>query len=143
MNQRDNNFLGQGWSFPPSFSSRDGQAEMVSHERDVEQSLAILLSTKPGERLLHPTFGCALHHYVFDNLTLTTITAIQDMVERAILHWEPRIDLERVDVEVDDFYEGKIVLNLHYRLRLTNTRTNLVYPFYFREATDVAGTNRS
>ncbi|MDO6686771.1 MULTISPECIES: GPW/gp25 family protein [unclassified Agarivorans] len=138
MANSDTNFLGQGWSFPPSFALRNGAAQLVVSDEDISQSLHILLSTKPGERLMHPNFGCALHQFVFRNLSVTTVSAIQDMVKRAVLHFEPRIILERVDVGIDDYYQGKIDIVLSYIISQTNTRTNLVYPFYFKEATDVS-----
>lgn len=137
MFESNKSFLGQGWSFPPSFSNRTKTTEMISYEEDIHQSLIILLSTQPGERLMHPTFGCALHKRVFDNINLSTITQIKGMVERAILFFEPRIKVNHITVQVDELHEGKININVDYTVRTTNTRTNLVYPFYFEEATDI------
>ncbi len=137
MFDSNKSFLGQGWSFPPSFSKRNKTADMISYEDDIHQSLIILLSTQPGERLMHPTFGCGLHKRVFDNINLSTITQIKGMVERAILFFEPRIKVNNITVQIDDLYEGKININVDYTIRTTNTRTNLVYPFYFDEATDI------
>ena len=110
---------------------------MVSEEDDIRESLRILLSTDPGERVMRPTFGCGLKAHVFDSITVSTITEIRDLVERAILFFEPRITLDDVRVEVEDVLGGLVLINLSYTIRTTNTRSNMVYPFYIGEATNV------
>jgi hypothetical protein len=130
-------FLGQGWSFPPSFSARNKQVDLVAYDEDIQQSLEILLSTRPGERLMHPTFGCNLHQRVFDNMSISTIALIKNSIDQSILFFEPRISLNEVVVQLDDFYEGRIDILIDYTVRKTNTRTNLVYPFYYKQATNV------
>lgn len=134
-------FLGTGWSFPPTFSRLDAGVELVHHEEDIKQSLLILFSTSPGERLMHPEFGCSLKQMVFENLSLGAVSKIKDAVERAILFFEPRIELERVNVNTDtdpksqtNVYNGHLEIEVYYRIRQTNTRSNMVYPFYFSEA---------
>ncbi|CAK9885819.1 MAG: hypothetical protein XXXJIFNMEKO3_02236 [Candidatus Erwinia impunctatus] len=72
----DNAFLGTGWAFPPRFSGAHLQAVMSSDSEDIEQSLTILLSTTPGERPMVPDFGCRIHHFVFEELTQTTLTQL-------------------------------------------------------------------
>ncbi len=129
----DKTFLGTGWSFPPAFDPRKGAAAMAEHEEDVAQSLIILLSTAPGERVMHPTFGCGLRNMVFEQVTESTITEIKDIVSRAVLFFEPRITLERIDVDAGDQLEGVLRLLLEYTIRTTNTRTNMVYPLYLAE----------
>jgi hypothetical protein len=133
----DRSFLGTGWGFPPEFDLRHGNARMVSEEDDIRESLRILLSTDPGERVMRPTFGCGLKAHVFDSITVSTITEIRDLVERAILFFEPRITLDDVRVEVEDVLGGLVLINLSYTIRTTNTRSNMVYPFYIGEATNV------
>lgn len=129
----DKTFLGTGWSFPPAFDPGTGAAVMVEHEEDVKQSLRILLSTAPGERVMHPTFGCGLRRMVFEQITESTITEIKDIVSRAVLFFEPRITLERIDVDAEDPLEGVLRVLLEYTIRTTNTRTNMVYPLYLTE----------
>ena len=139
----DNTFLGTGWSFPPAFDPVSGDAEMVKHEEDVKQSLRILLSTVPGERVMHPTFGCGLRRMVFEQITESTITEIRDIVSRAVLFFEPRVSLEQVDFDVDDPCEGVMRVLLEYTIRTTNTRANMVYPLYLTEGGQAAFERRS
>jgi phage baseplate assembly protein W len=139
--KHSDSFLGTGWSFPPSFDERSGAVNLVSHEEDIQQSLNIILSTTPGERLLHPGFGCDIKKMVFETINESVITRIKDAIERAILFFEPRITLEEVVVDTEDsrekpnsIYDGVMKIELIYTIRQTNTRSNMVYPFYFAEA---------
>ena len=129
-------FLGQGWSFPPEFEKRSKKVKMVAAEQDIRESLLILLSTTPGERVMQPDYGCGLHALVFETIDVTFETRIRDTVERAVLFFEPRIVLHTVEADSTDSLEGIIRIKLDYTLISTNTRTNLVYPFYFKEATN-------
>ncbi len=133
---RDTSFLGTGWSFPPEFSKR-GKVSMVSAEEDIRQSLLILLSTSHGERVMQPSFGCGLKHHVYENIDESTITLLKDLITRAILFFEPRVKLEMILSDISESYEGKINFTIVYRVISTNTRHNIVYPFYLREGTDV------
>ena len=130
-------FLGTGWSFPPEFSKRSKEVKMVSEADDIQESLRILLSTSPGERLMHPTYGCGLKAIVFDNINESTITEIKDIIERAVLFFEPRITLDTIEVGTEDIFDGLITIRLNYTIRTTNSRSNMVYPFYFRESVNL------
>lgn len=110
---------------------------MVSEEQDIHESLTILLSTRPGERVMQPAYGCGLQALVFENINESTLTEIRDVIERAILFYEPRINLEGIEVDTENVYAGRIDIQLNYTIRTTNTRSNLVYPFYFLEASHV------
>jgi hypothetical protein len=110
---------------------------MVSAEEDIRQSLLILLSTSPGERVMQPSFGCGLKHHVYENIDESTITLLKDLITRAILFFEPRVKLEMILSDISESYEGKINFTIVYRVISTNTRHNIVYPFYLREGTDV------
>jgi uncharacterized protein len=127
----DKSFLGTGWAFPPRFTSRG--AVMVAAEQDIRESLLILLSTTPGERIMHPAYGCGLKMHVFDLINESAIAIIKDMVRKAILFFEPRVILDRVDVDVVDALNGRVDIRLDYRVSATNNRYNLVYPFYLNE----------
>ncbi|MFZ6756065.1 GPW/gp25 family protein [Undibacterium sp. Ji50W] len=129
-------FLGTGWSFPPEFSKR-GNTRMVSAEEDIRQSLLILISTTPGERVMQPNFGCGLKAQIYENLNESTITVLKDLIRRAVIFYEPRVVLEAIETDHSYIYEGRLNIELIYRIVTTNTRHNLVYPFYFREGTDV------
>lgn len=132
----DNSFLGTGWGFPPSFGA-GRKAVLVSAEDDIRESLHILFSTTPGERIMQPAYGCPLRSLVFANMDANTFTAMEDMIRRAVLFFEPRIDLERIDIDDAQASEGILVVHLHYTVRTTNSRSNMVYPFYFLEGTNL------
>lgn len=133
--EEDNSFLGRGWAFPVSFT-KGGSVEMVEDELDIKQSLRILLSTMRRERVLLPDYGVDLKDMVFEPLSTTAATALTGRIENAILFYEPRIVLEGITYD-QDTKAGLIRLNIEYTIVATNTRTNLVYPFYFNEGTDI------
>ncbi|MCH7736956.1 MAG: GPW/gp25 family protein [Chloroflexi bacterium] len=124
---------GTGWSFPPDFDWRSSSVTMVSEDEDIRQSLEILLSTVPGERVMNPSYGCGLKSLVFENISESTLTEIKDVIERAILFFEPRIQIDSIEVDVESIFDGLITIHLSYTIRLINTKSNMVYPFYFRE----------
>ena len=127
-------FLGVGWRFPPAFDARNKQAVMVAADEDVRESILILLSTEPGERVMQPSYGCGLKHLVFENIDESRITEIKDLVAKAVLFFEPRVTLQSVEVDDSDLFEGLLRIHLEYTIRTTNNRYNLVYPFYLLEA---------
>ena len=135
----DNNFLGVGWSFPPEFHKQTNAfgVKMVAYEEDIAESLRILLSTVPGERIMQPTYGCGLHAMVFETINESTITELKDIIERSVLFFEPRITLESIDIDAEDSLEGSLKIQLNYTVRQTNTRSNIVYPFYYLEGSQV------
>ena len=133
----DRAWLGRGWGFPPEFDRRSRKVGMVSAEEDIAQSLEILLSTSPGERVMNPAYGCGLRSLVFENISETTITQIKDTIERAVLFFEPRVNLDTIEVDVTEVYRGLMRIQLNYIVKTTNSRSNMVYPFYFQEGTNV------
>jgi phage baseplate assembly protein W len=134
-------FLGIGWAFPPGFDDRQLGAMMVAHEEDIEQSLHILMSTRPGERVMHPSYGCDLKRMVFETIDTGALTEIRDMVERAVLFFEARITLDDLDIDTSELAEGVLRLRLAYTVRTTNSRHNWVYPFYLDEMREPASAN--
>jgi phage baseplate assembly protein W len=133
-NVSEKSFLGRGWSFPPTFSKIASQVLMTADEEDINKSLEILLSTTIGERFLQPLFGCNLEDYVFEAMNATTETAIKVTVKNAVLIFEPRIKLLTIELLDDFLTEGRIDILVDYEVISTNTRFNLVYPFYLNEA---------
>ncbi len=129
--------LGRGWSFPPTFDKRQKSVVTTADEEDVRKSLHILLSTRLGERIMQPTYGCALDEMLFESLNTGIITYIKNIVETAILHHEPRIDLESVNLDRLDPSSGRIDIEVTYTIRTTNSRFNYVYPFYLNEGTNI------
>ena len=126
----DQQFLGRGWGFPVSFSNQGRGVDMAEAEDDIQQSLNILLSTSLGERVLRPTFGWKRDALVFEPLSTSFAAYLTREIKTAILFFEPRIDLNRVDFENATDQTGLILIQLDYTVRATNSRTNLVYPFY-------------
>jgi len=130
-------FLGTGWSFPPEFNQIEGKLAMTSDVEDINNSLMILLSTRPGERVMLPNYGCDLQEMLFKPLDLTLITQMKGIVERAILYHEPRIKILSIEIDTQNDIEGEILIQINYEVRNTNTRSNMVFPYYKREATEV------
>lgn len=134
----DNTFLGRGWTFPPRFDLVNSTAVMVEEEEDIRESLRVILSTAPGERIMNPKFGCALPSMVFDSVDSILVNRITDCVRTAILNFEPRITLDQVTVDIARSDEGLVQVMLDYTIRKINVRSNIVYPFYFKEGTHVS-----
>jgi uncharacterized protein len=132
-----NSFLGTGWSFPPSFEKSTGEVSMLRDEEDIQSSLHILLTTRIGERVMQPTYGCNLDELVFESLSSTFKSFIRDLVKTAILYHEPRIKLNKVDLDDSRDLEGVILISIDYTVRTTNTRFNYVFPYYKNEGTDI------
>lgn len=131
-------FLGRGWIFPPALDKDGTPTRMSAYEEKIRQSLWMLLSTSPGERVHRYDYGCPVRRYVFEVMDISTQTLLCDEIERAVVMFEPRVDLNRVDFEVDEA-AGILRITLDYTIRRTNRRTNMVYPFYLHEGTDLVG----
>jgi phage baseplate assembly protein W len=125
-------FLGIGWSFPPAVDA-SGEIDMVDYEEDVHQAIHVILGTSPGERVMRPDFGAGLKDLVFEPVNTTTIALVKQRVEQALVSWEPRIDLEDVEVTTDSTLRNRLLISIDYRVRRTNSFYNLVYPFYLAE----------
>ncbi|MEL6590003.1 MAG: GPW/gp25 family protein [Bacteroidota bacterium] len=130
-------FLGTGWAFPPSFDIQSKTTDLVSGVEDINQSLGILLSTSLGERVMQPRFGCNLADYQFEPLNQGVIGFLKNLVEEALLLFEPRIVVEKVIVTPNDsldLIEGRFTIEVQYLISSVNSRFNYVYDFYLREA---------
>lgn len=137
MDQSFNSILGTGWAFPPSFDNESGSIVLVSNEDDIRESLNILLSTSLGERVMQPRYGCNLNDYLFEPLSSSMIGFIRDRVENAILIYESRIIVDKIDVTDDrsfDLMEGRFLITVEYTIPGTNSRFNYVYDYYKNEA---------
>mgnify|MGYP001224214656 CR=1 FL=1 len=129
----DNSFLGRGWSFPPAFNKAEKEVKMLEAEEDIRSSIEVILSTETGERVLLPGFGWKRNLWLFESLTTTSATVIQKEIETALLIYEPRINLNEVRLLPGAKEEGKVNILVDYTVRSTNTRYNLVFPFYLTE----------
>ena len=123
------NFLGIGWSFPIALD-REGQMRMAPPDDGIRQSIWTILSTSPGERVMRPDFGCGLHDLVFGVNSAGTATAVGRAVRDALATWEPRIDVLDVFAVPDPAESNLLLIEINYQVRSTNSRFNLVYPFY-------------
>ncbi len=130
-------FIGTGWSFPPQFEAGSATLELTSDQLDIQRSLEILLSTRKGERVMQPDYGCNLDEMVFEPMTTTFKTYIREMIRTSILYYEARIDLNSVAVDDSREAEGVITIIIDYTIRTTNSRFNFVYPFYKKEGTEL------
>ncbi len=132
----DSIFLGSGWSFPPTFEPEGRGIRMLSDVKDIESSLEILLSTRPGERVLNPTYGCNMDRLIFENLDTSLKTFMADLITTAILYHEPRITVEKIDFSSSNELSGVVLIEIDFFVRSTNSRKNLVFPFYKKEGTN-------
>ncbi|HEX8113621.1 MAG TPA: GPW/gp25 family protein [Kofleriaceae bacterium] len=130
----DGSFLGRGWAFPPAFTAGGGDVEVVAGADDVQQSLEILFTTAPGERVMQDTFGTDLSRVMFEELDQGLANTIERLIKNAIVEHEPRIKLDRVDVENHPDEPYALRIHVQYTVRGTNSRFNLVFPFYRMEA---------
>lgn len=122
-------FVGRGWAFPVE-TDRSGRIQLTRDDREIEDSIRLILATAPGERPMRPEFGCAVHDYVFAPADATTAGAIGEAVRTSLRFWEPRIDLDDVLVDFDGAEEGRLLIDIRYRIRGDNDPRNLVFPFY-------------
>lgn len=130
----DGAFLGRGWRFPPRFLGAGAEVETAVGAEDIHQSLRILLTTRLGERVMRPDFGCALDGLVFEEADRSLVNRITAAITDAILYHETRIRVGDVSVEESADEPGLLLIRVAYTIRTTNSRYNLVFPFYLQEA---------
>lgn len=131
---RRKSFLGVGWAFPPEFEQDKYSCRMVSDEENIAQSLLTLLSTTPGERVHRYDYGCNIRRFAFEIIGTTTETLLKDEIERSIMLFEPRVTVDSITFRKE---ESVLNIDINYTIRLTNRRSNMVYPFYLNEGTDL------
>ncbi len=122
-------FVGRGFSWPLGVD-HTGSLRMTNGGGDVEDSIAVVLMTAPGERLMRPQFGCRIWDLLFEPVTANLVGLIRQAVRDALAQWEPRIEVDDVRPVPDDDNPGLVRIEIDYRVRATNDRRNLVYPFY-------------
>lgn len=132
MEQDKKAFLGRGWAFPVSLNDK-GEIAVVAYEEDIRQAILIILGTNWGERVMRPEFGADLKSLAFEPLNTTTVNLVRHRVEQALVTWEPRINVKEVTVTPEGRTTGKLLIDIRYQVRTTNTFYNLVYPFYLQE----------
>lgn len=122
-------FIGAGWAFPLG-TDATGSIALVVREREIQESIRLILGTSPGERPMRPEFGCRVHQHVFAPANASTAGAIAYDVRVALEQWEPRIELQDVEVGFDRVDAGTLYIDVRYIIRGRNDPRNLVFPFY-------------
>jgi len=129
-------FLGRGWKFPVQVDVTTGRMRMSEGEDDIAEAIRIIMLTAKGERAMRPDFGSGLRDFVFRTMDGTTLTLLQNDLERAVTVWEPRVQDVEVRAEVDPSRPGLLQIHVRYVVRSTNNLFNQVYPFYLDEGTN-------
>lgn len=122
-------FLGVGWAFPVAVDAR-GRVALARHERNIEESIRIILLTPPGQRVMRPDFGCQIHDLIFAPNDATTAGLATYYVEEALGMWEPRIQVREVTAQADPLYAARLFISIDYEIKSTYDRRTLVFPFY-------------
>jgi uncharacterized protein len=134
----DRNFIGRGWSFPPQFESTSRSVVMTEDVEDINNSLTILLSTIVGERAMEMNYGCSMEEMVFETLDTSMITYLKSRIKKAILFFEARIELEKIEINTYNITEGTVLIEIDYIVSATNSRFNFVFPFWRDEGTELS-----
>jgi uncharacterized protein len=126
--------IGKGWSFPVRVDGRGGIG-LSAESSELDQSIQVILGTRIGERVMRPDFGCRIHDLVFSPINAETLSLAKRYVEEALGWWEPRIEVQEIEVASDASQKslGKLIITVHYRVRATKDERSLVYPFYLIE----------
>jgi phage baseplate assembly protein W len=122
-------YLGQGIAFPLRVNAR-GEIALAKGERDIEESIRIILTTRPGERVMRPEFGCRAHDLLFEPRTVATEALMRQYVTEALTMWEPRIEVQAVDVFTDPGLDGAMFVEISYLVAATHNERSIVYPFF-------------
>lgn len=131
-----NKIIGSGFAFPMQIDALGG-VEVSSDDENIRQSMMCILGTAPGERIMRPTFGCAIHDILFEPNTAVTAAKIEYEVKRSLVEFEPRIGDVEVVAKPDESESSRMNVTISYTIRKTNTKANLVYPFYLRKEGEV------
>ena len=122
-------FLGSGMKFPPQIDKSTGRFVLSAGEQSVKESIYLILMTHRGERWLEPMFGARLLDYSFMDTSPTILGLMKNDLMSVLLEQEPRIS--DVTVTIDPTVrDGCLLINISYVIAQTNTRDNLVFPFY-------------
>ena len=125
----DATFIGRGFFWPLQVN-HTGSIRLTDGPADLDRSMAVVLATAPGERVMRPQFGCRIWDLLFEPVTANLLGLMAQAVRDALAQWEPSVTVEQVDPVPDADDGALIVINVTYRVKATNDRRNLVYPFY-------------
>lgn len=121
-------FLGKGWAFPVGVKKK--KIAMSAGEEGIRESILIILGTAKGERVMRPDFGCGINELVFAPNNTATTTLVSFHVKEALMKWEPRIEVLNVKASPDENEGNRLNIDIEYKVKTTNSKANLVYPFY-------------
>lgn len=124
----NSDFLGEGWQFP--VNSKNKKLSASEGKQNIEESILIILRTSKGERAMRPDFGCEISELLFSHQGSATTTMVSYYVQQALEQWEPRIEVSSVKAVFDQEKNDVLNINIDYKIKSTNTKENLVYPFY-------------
>jgi phage baseplate assembly protein W len=125
-------FLGRGLNFPIRVNAL-GNIDLVTAEKDIEQSIAIILGTRRGERVMRPEFGCLAHDLLFEPRDAVLAGQLRDDVIEALVRWEPRIDVIEVRPEMDESMDGAVLVHIEYVIKESHDQRSIVFPFFIEE----------
>ncbi len=128
----DVDLIGQGWKFPPKVNSK-GALDWSSGPERIQQAIWIVLSTSLGERIMRPNFGAGAQDFVFQSNSSVTRSTLANAVKKALIQWEPRIDVQSIRVDPAPGEDSKVLISIDYKIRTVNELFNLVYPLYLEE----------
>jgi phage baseplate assembly protein W len=140
MDINTQDFLGTGWSFPVHFDKANARMQMVSDAEDIKQSIRIILGTAPGERIMQPEFGCNLRSLLFERSDSSLVARLNHLIYHALLNFEPRINFLEAELLQNSVLEGVLHIRVDYSIISTNTRHNIVFPYYLIEGTNISQT---
>ncbi len=125
-------FLGRGWKYPVSIDG--GKIAFSQGEESIRESIKIILGTAKGERIMRPDFGCNINELAFSPNNTQTATMIEFHIKEALMKWEQRIEVLDVNAYPDQAETNRINIDIDYMIKTTNTKSNLVYPFYLERS---------
>lgn len=134
MLKSEGSFLGRGWSFPPEFTAGGHTLILAEDIEDIQQSLEILFGTSLGERIMQEDYGSSLINFQFEEISVGVLNQLRNQIKEAVLYHESRINVNDVKINVDEAQAGLLHINLDFTVPTSNSRYNLVYPFYLTEA---------
>lgn len=125
----DNTGSGSGIQTAPN-----GKVALVSERESIRQSILLLISTMPGERVMRPQYGCNLQQLVFMLNDATTQGLAMHYVRSALEQWEPRIDILHLDANCNINSPNIMDISLDYRIRHLQQTDQLIIAYHLMGA---------
>jgi uncharacterized protein len=125
----DASFVGRGFFWPMQVD-HTGSIRLTEGAADIDAAMQVVLATAPGERVMRAQFGCRIWDLLFEPVTANVLGLMAQAVRDALAQWEPRVEVEGVDPIQDPRDPALVTITVQYRVKATNDRRNLVFPFY-------------